>query len=636
MKLGSCDTQSAMNETADRSPRVRFTSRLSPPGSGPTRRALLGAAALTPAACLVPKARLAEVAPERKAGTPAPDVDALLAQMTLDEKIGQMTQIDRTAVKDGREIHDFFIGSVLSGGDSLPKPNTPDTWAEMTDRYASQALATRLGVPLLYGIDAVHGQSGVRGAVIFPHSVGLGCTRSPDLVEAAARITAREVAGTGIDWTFAPCITVPRDDRWGRAYEGYGETPELAESLGAAAIRGFQNASATAQDGTAILATAKHFLADGGTFGGKDRGDARISEEELRRIHLPGYVAAVKAGVATVMVSYSSWNGQPMHGNRHLITDVLKGELGFGGFVVSDWSAIDRLPGDYVSDIETGINAGIDMVMVPIRYREFIGGLKQLIAAGRVPQSRIDDAVRRILKQKARFGLWERPFTDRALTAEVGSPAHRAVAREAVRRSAVLLKNEGAALPLKKAARIHLCGSKGDDIGIQCGGWSVGWRGRRGASTPGTSIRQAIAEVVGEAHLDFSKDAAGAERADAVVVVVGEEPYAEESGDRVKLELSRDDQALIAAAKRSGKPVVVVLITGRPLILGDVLEAVSALLVVWLPGTEGGGIADVLFGATKPTGKLSCSWPRAMTDIPINVGDASYSPLFEYGFGLSY
>jgi len=601
-----------------------------------TRRALLGAAALAPTACLVPRARVADVPPARRAGLPAPEVEALLGQMTLEEKIGQMTQVDRGALIDGTEIHDFLMGSVLSGGDSLPRPNTPETWAELYDRLQSQALSTRLGIPILYGIDAVHGQSGVKGAVIFPHSVGLGCTRSPELVEAAARVTAREVAGTGIDWTFAPCIAVARDDRWGRAYEGYGETPELAVSLGAAAIRGFQNGTPGTQDGTAILACAKHFLADGGTAGGKDRGDARISEEELRRIHLPGYAAAVKAGVATVMVSYSSWNGQPMHGNHALITGVLKSELGFNGFVVSDWAAIDRLPGDYLSDIETSINAGIDMVMVPIKFRDFIGGLKQLVAAGRVPMTRIDDAVRRILKQKARFGLWERPFTDRALTAEIGSPAHRAVAREAVRRSAVLLKNEGAVLPLHKEARVHVCGGKADDIGVQCGGWTVGWRGRRGPTTPGTTIRQAITKVVGEGRVDFSKDAAGAQRADAVVVVVGEEPYAEESGDRANLVLSREDQALIAAAKQSGKPVIVVLITGRPLILGDVLDAASALLVVWLPGTEGDGIADVLFGATKPTGKLSCSWPRNMTDIPINVGDARYAPLFEYGFGLSY
>jgi beta-glucosidase len=604
----------------------------------PTRRDWLrGAVALAPAAsCLVPRVRGVEVPPARRAGVPAPDIEALLAQMTLDEKIGQMTQVDRGALRDGSEIAQFFLGSVLSGGDSLPRPNTPDTWVDLYDGFQSRALSTRLGIPLVYGIDAVHGDGGVRGAVIFPHNVGLGCTRSPELVEAIGRVTAREVAGTGIDWTFAPCLAVPRDERWGRTYEGFSESPEIVASLGAASIRGLQNGVPSKQDGTAIMACAKHFVADGGTERGKDRGASHGSEEDLRRIHLPGYVAAIKAEVATVMVSFSSWNGQPMHGQRALITDLLKGELGFSGFVVSDWAAIDLLPGDYPSDIETAINAGIDMVMVPIKFRQFIDDLRRLVLSGRVPMARIDDAVRRILRQKARFGLWERPFTDRALTPEIGSPAHRAVARDAVRRSAVLLKNDGATLPLRKEARVHLCGSKADDLGMQCGGWSVGWRGRRGATTVGTTIRQAITEVVGEARLDFSKDAAGANRADAVVVVVGEEPYAEESGDRSKLELSHEDQALIAAAKQSGKPVVVVLITGRPLILGEVLDAASALLVVWLPGTEGGGIADVLFGAAKPQGKLSFSWPRTMADIPINVGDASYSPLFELGFGLSW
>jgi beta-glucosidase len=564
---------------------------------------------------------------------PAPDVEALLGQMTLDEKIGQMTQVDRNAIhkKEGA-IHDFCFGSVLSGADSLPKPNAPDTWVEMYDRYQSQALATRLGIPLLYGVDAVHGHGAVKGAVIFPHQIGLGCARSPELCERVARVTAREVAATGIDWTFAPCLAVPRDERWGRTYEGFGETAELAERLGAAAVRGYQEAA----DGTGILACAKHFLADGGTAGGQDRGDARIPEEELRRIHLPGYAAAVKAGVATVMVSFSSWNGQPMHGNRRLITDVLKGELGFAGFVVTDWQAIDLLPGDYASDIETAINAGIDMVMVPNKYREFIDGLRRLVTAGKVPMARIDDAVRRILTQKARFRLWERPLADRTLTASIGSAAHRAVAREAVRRSLVLLKNERGLLPLAKGARLHVCGSRADDMGVQCGGWSVGWNGRRGDITPGTTILEGLVEAAGKERVSFSKDGSGATGADAVVAVVGEDPYAEKEGDRTDLALSPEDRAVIAAARRSGKPVVVILLAGRPLVLGEALDAATALVVAWLPGTEGGGVADVLYGAARPSGKLSCSWPRDGKQIPINVGDRGYAPLFEYGFGLGF
>jgi len=608
-----------------------------------TRRTFLGAAAatsLTPLACRVPKPgatplpNLAEVPAARQAGVPSPDVEALLAQMTLDEKIGQMTQADKNAhdLKDGKDIHDLFLGSVLSGADSLPKPNEPATWVDMYDRYQSQALSTRLGIPLLYGVDAVHGHGAVKGATIFPHHIGLGCTRSPELVETVSRVTAREIAGTGIDWNFAPCLAVARDERWGRTYESFGETPDLVASLGAAAIRGFENAS----DGTAVLACAKHFVGDGGTMAGKDRGDTRVSEDDLMRIHMPGYVAAIKAGVGSVMVSFSSWNGQPMHGNKRLITDVLKGQMGFGGFVVTDWAAIDLMDPDYTKDIEVSINAGIDMVMVPNRYRDFIARLKQLVAAGRVPMARIDDAVRRILKQKVRFKLWERPYTDRTLTAEIGSAKHREVARDAVRKSLVVLKNDKATLPLNKAARVHVCGLRADNMGVQCGGWSVGWRGRRGAITPGTTIRQAIEKVVGAANITYSENAAGADKADVVVAVVGEDPYAEESGDRAKLELGAQDLALLAAAQQAGKPLVVVLLSGRPLILGDVLTVADAFVAAWLPGTEGDGVADVLYGAFKPTGKLSFSWPKEMSQIPINEGDPRAAPLFPYGYGLSW
>jgi beta-glucosidase len=320
-----------------------------------------------------------------------------------------------------------------------------------------------------------------------------------------------------------------------------------------------------------------------------------------------------------------------------MITDVLKGELGFQGFVVTDWAAIDKMSKDYKQDVEVAINAGIDMVMVPIRYREFVADLKELVAAGRVPMARIDDAVRRILKQKVRFKLWERPFADPALTAGIGSAEHRAVARQAVQQSLVMLKNEKNVLPLASTARVHLCGFRADDMGVQCGGWSVGWRGRRGPVTPGTTIRQGFEQVLGAGRVTFSKDASGAAGADVVVAVVGEDPYAEGSGDRpTKLELSPEDRALIDAAKRSGKPLVIVLLSGRPLILGDLVDGASALVAAWLPGTEGAGIADVLGGGVKPTGKLPCSWPREFAQIPINVGDTPYTPLFEYGFGLSW
>jgi len=613
----------------------RDSPRPAPPRQ-PTRRALLragaglaGASALG-GGCLIPRPDTASVPQARRAGVPAPDVEALLAQMTLDEKIGQMTQADRTALQDGTEINTSLLGSVLNGGDSLPIPNKPGVWADMTDAYQSQALATRLGIPLLYGVDAVHGHNGVKGATIFPHNIGLGCTRDPALVQAIARATAREVAATGIDWDFAPCLAVPRDERWGRTYEGFGETPELAASLGAAAVHGYQDAT----DGTAILACAKHFLGDGGTTHGKDQGDTRVTEEELRRIHLPGYIAAIQAGVATVMVSYSSVNGQPMHGNQALITGLLKGELGFPGFVVTDWQAIDKMPGDYTHDVETAINAGIDMVMVPMNFREFIRILKMLVGAGRVPMARIDDAVRRILRQKARFRLWERPFCDRTLAGEIGAPAHRTLARQAVRQSLVVLKNEGNTLPLRKDARVLVVGAKADDLGAQCGGWTVSWQGRHGALTDGTTIRRGIADLVGKGRVDFSETVTDASQAAAVIVVVGEDPYAEGRGDRAHPVLADGDHALVADARRTGKPVIVVLLAGRPLILGPVLDDATAFVCAWLPGSEGGGVADVLFGAAPATGKLSCSWARAETDIPLNIGDPTYQPLFPYGFGL--
>lgn len=592
---------------------------------------LAGGAAFAGTGCLIPRPDAARVPDARRAGVPAPDIEALLAQMTLDEKIGQMTQADRTALQDGTEINKSLLGSVLNGGDSLPIPNKPGVWADMTDAYQSQALSTRLGIPLLYGVDAVHGHNSVKGATIFPHNIALGCTRDPALVQAIARATAREVAATGIDWTFAPCVAVPRDERWGRTYEGFGETPELAASLGAAAVHGYQDAT----DGSAILACAKHFLGDGGTTHGKDQGDTRVTEEELYRIHLPGYAAAIQAGVATVMVSYSSVNGQPMHGSRPLITDLLKGELGFTGFVVTDWQAIDKMPGDYTHDVETAINAGIDMVMVPINFREFIRVLKMLVGAGRVPMARIDDAVRRILRQKARFRLWEKPFCDRALLPEIGSAAHRALARQAVRQSVVVLKNEGNVLPLRKDARVLVVGAKADDLGAQCGGWTVSWQGRHGDLTDGTNIRQGIAELIGKGQVDYAESVTDAGKADAVIVVVGEDPYAEGRGDRAHPVLADADRALVAAARKTGKPVVVVLLAGRPLVLGPALDDATAFVCSWLPGSEGGGVADVLFGVAPATGKLSCSWARDEADIPINTGDAKYDPLFPYGFGLT-
>jgi beta-glucosidase len=569
--------------------------------------------------------------------------EALLNAMTIDEKVGQMTQVDLLAIKNRADVQKYSLGSVLAGGDSDPPDITASGWAKAHDELQARALKTRLKIPLLFGIDAVHGHNNVDGAVIFPHNVGLGATRSPRLVEKAGRVTAREVAGTGISWAFAPCVAVARDERWGRTYESFGEDPELVAELSAAAVRGLQGEKLS--DAASVVACAKHFLGDGGTKDGVDQGDTRCDEATLHKIHLPGYAAAVKAGVGSIMVSYNSWNGKKMHGNKELLTGLLKEKLGFPGFLVSDWAAIDQLSGDYERAIEASINAGLDMVMIPNgpgkknNYVEFITLLKGLVAKGRVPQARVDDAVRRILRVKLRTRLFEHPLADRDLLGKVGCAEHRQAARECVRASLVLLKNDKRALPLsKKLKRLHVAGKAADDLGVQCGGWTITWQGRTGAVTRGgTTILAAVRRAAGGAEVTFSPDGSGGKGADAVLVVIGERPYAEMKGDRKDLGVAREDAAVVSRAREAGAPVVTVLLSGRPLILGDVLAGSDALVAAWLPGTEGQGVADVLFGDHKPTGKLPHTWPRSMDQVPCNVGEPiKGKPLFEYGFGLTY
>lgn len=560
----------------------------------------------------------------------------LLARMTLAEKLGQITQAGRSFLLDEADIQNYFLGSILSGGGSSPSPNAPFVWAEMYDRYQSYALSTRLGIPLIYGVDAVHGHNNVYTTVIFPHNIGMGCTRNPLLVEEAARATAEEVAGTGIDWTFAPCIAVPQNEKWGRTYEGFGETPELAEMMSAAAVRGYQGTDLS--DPATILACTKHFVGDGGTTNGIDQGNTEVDEQTLRTIHMAGYLSAVEAGVGSIMVSYSSWNGQKMHGNKYLLTDVLKGELGFDGFLVSDWSGIDQLPGDYASDIETSINAGLDMIMVPDKYIEFIQTLTMLVNQGSIPISRINDAVKRILKIKFKLGLFENPYTNSAFTGTIGSQEHRQIARKCVRESIVLLKNENSILPLPKdSIKIHVAGKNADNLGNQCGGWTISWQGSSGDITYGTNILQAIHIATGSSsEITYSYDGSGASGADVGVVVIGEEPYAEGMGDRIDLSLDMEDITAINNVKNAGIPVVVVLISGRPMIIESILPMCDAFVAAWLPGSEGLGITDVLFGDYAPSGKLSHSWPRNMGQIPVNVGDPNYDPLFPFGYGLTY
>lgn len=562
----------------------------------------------------------------------------LIGRMTLDEKIGQMTQAERGALGKQSDIATYVLGSLLSGGGSTPSSNTPRAWADMIDGFQLQAQRTRLQVPLIYGVDAVHGHNNVVGATIFPHNVGLGATRDPDLVERAGEITAREVKATGIPWDFAPCLCVSRDDRWGRAYESFGEDPALVSRM-ATVIDGLQD--------NGVLATAKHYVGDGGTAYGSstsgdytiDQGVTKVGRQELEAVHLAPFVEAVKRGVATVMPSFSSvdFGDGPlkMHAHKELITDVLKGRLGFKGFVISDWQAIDQIPGDYPSDVRTSVNAGLDMIMVPYAYPAFESTLKAEVEAGRVPVGRVDDAVARILTQKFRLGLFERPYADRSGIDDVGSAAHRAVARTAAGRSQVLLKNDGGLLPLRRDARIYVAGSNADDIGNQTGGWTISWQGSSGPITPGTTILSGIRSRASSVTYsrDASADLAGH---DVGVVVVGETPYAEGQGDVGRagrtLELSAADRAAIDKVCGAMKCAVLV-VSGRPLQLGD-LSGVEAVVASWLPGTEGAGVADPLFGAVPYTGRLPFTWFRSVAQLPINVGDAAYDPLWPYGWGL--
>ncbi len=582
-----------------------------------------------------------------------PRARALLASLTPEQKIGQMAQPDQQYLKTIDDIENYHLGSLLSGGDSDPKTgNDITSWTDLYDRYQSRALKATPRIPLLYGVDAVHGHNNVLGATIFPHNIGLGCTRNADLVERAARIACEEVRATGINWAFAPCVAVPQDIRWGRTYEGFSEDPDLVKTLGAAAVRGLQRGSL--DNPLAVLACAKHFAGDGGTaFGtgkpkGKntqaryplDQGDTEVDEATFRRLFLSPYAACVAAGVASIMPSYSSWNGVKCSGNRKLLTDMLKTEMGFEGFLISDYAALDEMPGDYKRQIAVSINAGMDMVMIPEKYQLFTKLLSELAREGTVPMSRIDDAVLRILRVKFAMGLMDprrSPLADRALQKSFGSAEHRAVARQCVRESLVLIKNGNGALPLKKnAKRIHFAGKNANDIGNQCGGWTITWQGKSGDVIQGTTILHAARAAIAEGtRITYSPDGSAAEGASAAVAVIGETPYAEMMGDRTNLRLQPDDIAVVNRLKSAGVPVVVVLVSGRPMILDDILPQADAIVAAWLPGTEGSGVADVLFGDFNPTGKLSFTWPRGAS-ATLHRGDPGYEALFSFGYGLSY
>ncbi len=585
-------------------------------------------------------------------------IDELLSRMSLEEKIGQMTQVEKNSLTP-ETVQRYFIGSVLSGGGGYPAENTPQTWVKMVSSFQEAALQTRLRIPLLYGVDAVHGHNNLYGAVIFPHNIGLGATRDADLVYRIGRATAEEMAATGVYWNFAPTIAVPQDLRWGRTYEGYSQDPQWVAKLGAAYIRGLHGESLS--DSLSVLATAKHYLGDGGTTWGSssmlfpippgvhfegpnnqfafqiDQGDTHLDEATLRAIHLTPYIAALQAGALVVMASFSSWNGLKLHAHHYLLSEVLKGELGFSGFVVSDWAGIDQVSADYLEAVTSAINAGVDMAMVPQDYERFISTLKQAVERGAVSLERIDDAVRRILSVKFKAGLFERPLPDPAHLSLVGTTEHRQLAREAVAKSLVLLKNEAQTLPLLKTTpTILVAGQAADDIGLQCGGWTIEWLGKPGPITPGKTILEGINAAVSHSSQVFYDPEGRFEEVGNLVSEIGiavlsETPYAEGFGDRADLNIPAEGAQLIQRLRARCHKLVVILLSGRPLILTDQLPVMDALVAAWLPGTEGQGVADVLFGDRPFLGRLPYSWPRSMQQVPLQE---DMEPLFPFGGGL--
>ncbi|MFD5538972.1 glycoside hydrolase family 3 N-terminal domain-containing protein [Streptomyces sp. NPDC127079] len=576
----------------------------------------------------------------------------LLSRMSLAEKAGQMTQAERGAVGTGGDIAAYDLGSLLSGGGSTPTPNTAAAWARMIDSFQLRAQATRFQIPLVYGVDAVHGHNNLAGATIMPHNIGIGATRDPRLAERTGAVTAAEVRATGIPWDFAPCLCVTRDERWGRSYESFGEDPALVTSM-ETVIQGLQGRAdgRDLKDDDKVLATAKHFVGDGGTAYGSsttgtytiDQGVTTVTRQQLEAIHLAPYRTAVDRGIGTVMPSYSSLDivgdglgPVKMHARADMINGVLKDRMGFKGFVISDWNAIDQLPGDYASHVRTAVNAGVDMMMVPYGYQDFTKTLIDEVKAGTVSERRIDDAVSRILTQKFRLGLFEHPYADTSGASKIGSAAHRAVARQAAAESQVLLKNSDGVLPLKRSEKVYVAGSDADDLGNQTGGWTITWQGQSGTHTTGTTVLQGMKNAGGD--VTYSKDASAPTNGyDVGVVVVGETPYAEGVGDVGNghaLTLSAADQAAVDKVCAAMK-CAVLIVSGRPQLIGDRLGEIDALVASWLPGTEGDGVADVLYGKKAFTGQLPVTWPKSEAQLPINVGDASYDPQYPYGWGLT-
>ncbi|WP_425487601.1 glycoside hydrolase family 3 N-terminal domain-containing protein [Marilutibacter spongiae] len=597
------------------------------------------------------------------AGDPALEqrISELMATMTVEEKVGQLVQGDIASLTP-EDVRKYRLGSILAGGNSDPGGRydaSPAEWLALADAFHEASMDTSQGgkaIPVLFGIDAVHGQSNIVGATLFPHNIGLGATRNPELLRRIGEITALETRVTGMEWAFAPTVAVPQDDRWGRTYEGYSESPEIVARYASAMVEGLQGKVGTPAflDGRHVIASVKHFVGDGGTADGKDQGDTRISEADLARIHGAGYPPAIAAGAQTVMASFNSVNGEKMHGNAPYLTDVLKGRMRFGGFVVGDWNGHGQVKGCTNSDCPATITAGLDMAMASDSWKGFYETALAAAKSGAISQERLDDAVRRILRVKFRLGLFEagKPSSreiggDFAL---LGSPEHRAVARQAVRESLVLLKNAGGVLPLAPGQRILVAGDGAHDVGKQAGGWTLNWQGTgtvRKDFPNADSIYEGIARQAsaagGEALL--SEDGTYTDKPDVAVVVFGEDPYAEFQGDLQTLLYKPGDDtdlALIKRLKADGIPVVAVFLSGRPLWVNREINAADAFVAAWLPGSEGEGVADVLLRKADGSvqydfsGKLSFSWPRTATQYVNNTGQEGYDPLFAFGFGLGY
>ncbi len=585
-------------------------------------------------------------------------IDVLMSKMTLEQKVGQVVQGDSNSLTP-EDVRKYKLGSVLSGGNSapgdLPYADT-QTWLDAADAYYEASLdseGVEVAIPIIWGIDAVHGHANLSGATVFPHNVGLGAANDPDLIRRIAEVTALELSVSGHDWTFAPTLAVPQNDRWGRGYEGFSEDPEIVKSYGGEIVVGLQGevgADDFMGDGK-VMSTAKHFLGDGGTINGVDQGNADISETELRDVHLAGYITAIEDGTQSVMASFSSWQGQPMHGQKELLTDVLKEQMDFKGFVIGDWNGHALIPGCTNVDCPQSLNAGLDMYMAPDTWRGIYESTLRHVKSGEIPMERLDDAVRRILRVKINSGIFEKPKpSERAYAGKtelLGSPEHRALAREAVRKSQVLLKNNDNTLPLSAGSRVHVIGAGANDIGKFAGGWTLDWQGGTYPNSEfpnGETFVNAVKREVDAAGGTFSYDAVGdvvPDNIDVVIAVYGEDPYAEFMGDRDNVDFTPNDlnPERLMEYKSAGVPVVSIFLSGRPLWTNPEINASDAFVASWLPGSEPAGITDLLF-QTKPeydfTGRLSFSWPKNAMQDKLNAIHPDYDPLFKLGYGLTF